>query len=291
MVSIIINPVSGGATPGQAASRARLAQSVLDSHGQPGEVLLTERRGHAGELAERAVARGDRLIVAWGGDGTMNEVASCLVSRRAVLGIVPSGSGNGLARELGVPTAPAAALHAALSRAPRRIDAGQLGGRWFFSVAGIGFDAHVARVFDEGGAPARGLRGYVRVTARELPRYACAAYRIDGSEPRTAFLVTLANAAQFGNGVRIAPAARIDDGVLDMVVAEERSRFRTILNIPRLLSGRIAGASGVSIARVTDVVIESDTVMHFHVDGEPCEGGTRLEAHVVPGALLVAARA
>jgi diacylglycerol kinase family enzyme len=129
------------------------------------------------------------------------------------------------------------------------------------------------------------------VTARELPRYQSSTYRIDGTEPRAAFLVTFANAAQFGNGVRIAPGARIDDGWLDLVVAEERSRLRTVLNVPRLLAGRIGAAPGVSITRVTEAVIESDTPMLFHVDGEPCEGGTRLEARVVSGALLVAARA
>lgn len=290
MVSIIINPVSGGATPGQATVRAQLAQSVLESHGQPGEVRLTEGRGHAAALAREAVARGDRLVVAWGGDGTMNEVASALASQRTVLGLVPSGSGNGLARALGVPLAPTAALHAALSCAPRRIDAGQLGGRWFFSVAGIGFDAHVARLFDTDGAHARGLRGYVRITAGELRRYRSAAYALDGASPRTAFLITFANSGQFGNGVRIAPAARIDDGLLDLVVAEERSRLRTILTVPRLLAGRITGAAGVSIRRVTEAVVESDTPMSFHVDGEPCDGGTRLEARVVPGALLIAAR-
>lgn len=291
MVSIIINPVSGGATPGEAAARARLAQSILDAHGERGDVLLTTGRGHATALAEAAAARGDRLVVAWGGDGTMNEVASVLVTRRTVLGLVPSGSGNGLARELHVPRAPTAALHAALSRAPRQIDAGQLGGRWFFSVAGIGFDAHIAKLFDASVSTGRGLRGYVRLTARELPRYRCAAYAIDGGAPQPAFLVTLANSAQFGNGVRIAPAARPDDGFLDLVVAGERSRARTLLNIPRLLAGRIDRAPGVSTRRITDAVIESEHAMDFHVDGEPCVGGTRLEARVVPGALRIAARA
>lgn len=290
MVSIIINPVSGGATPEKARLRMHLATAVLDAHGERGEVVHSTSRGHAAVLAATASARGDRLVIAWGGDGTMNEVASALVGRRTVLGLVPAGSGNGLARELGLPAAPSDALHLALSHAPRRIDAGQLGGRWFFSVAGIGFDAHVATAFDADAGHLRGLRGYVRLTARELRRYRCGHYVVDGAPPRQAFLITFANAAQFGNGVRIAPGARLDDGLLDLVVAEERSRVRTLLNIPRLLTGRIARAPGVSIRQVTTTVIESETPMAFHVDGEPCAGGTRLEARVVPGALLVAAR-
>lgn len=290
MVSIIINPVSGGATLDQARLRAQLAASMLEAHGEPGDVTLTTSRGHARDLAAAAAARGARLVVAWGGDGTMNEVASSLVGQRSVLGLVPAGSGNGLARELGLPGAPTDALRLALSCAPRRIDAGQLGGRWFFSVAGIGFDAHVARAFDADAGHARGLRGYVHLTVRELWRYQCGRYAIDSAPPTSAFLITFANSAQFGNGVRIAPGARIDDGCLDLVVAEERSRRQTVLNIPRLLSGRIGGAAGVSIRRVTSAVVESERPMDFHVDGEPCAGGTRLEARVVPGALLVAAR-
>jgi diacylglycerol kinase (ATP) len=289
MVSIIINPISGGATPAAARRRAQLAQSQLALGREQVEVSITERRGHAYEIATVAAQRGDRLVIAWGGDGTINEVASALVGSTTALGIVPAGSGNGLARELGVPRRVDAAIDYALTAPGKQVDAGTLGGRWFFSVAGIGFDAHVADAFDRDTGRRRGLSTYVRVTARELWRYRCGQYLIDGNAAVTALLITFANSAQFGNGVRIAPSARIDDGVLDMVVFEERSRRATLWGLPRLFTGGVGRIGGVSIRQVTSVSVESTVPMAFHVDGEPVQGGTRLEARIHPAVLRVAA--
>ncbi len=287
MVSIIINPVSGGGTLATAKSRANLAAATLDAQGERGEVHLTEHRGHAHALAASAVRRGDRRVVAWGGDGTVNEVASAVVGTGTVLGVVPAGSGNGLARELRLPTSPDLALAHALSSPAQLIDAGTLGERWFFSIAGIGFDAHVAAAFDRDGGR-RGLAGYIRITARELWRYECLEYRIDGAPPLRALLLTFANTTQFGNGARIAPSARIDDGLLDLVTFEERSRFLTVWGLPSLFTGNAERVPGVSIRKVTASVVESSTPMLFHVDGEPVQGETRLDARIHAGVLKVA---
>jgi diacylglycerol kinase (ATP) len=288
MVTIIINPVSGGATLATARQRAHTSSAQIVAGGEAGEVFLTERRGHGRDLAQAAVRRGDRLVIAWGGDGTVNEVASALVGTGTTLGIVPAGSGNGLARELRVPNAPPAAIAYALSTAPRQLDAGQLGGRWFFSVAGIGFDAHVAQAFDRDTRGRRGFSTYVRITARELWRYRPGRFQINGAAAVAALLVTFANSAQFGNGARIAPRAQIDDGLLDMVVFEERSRLATLCRLPALFTGGVERVPGVSIRQVTEAVVESDAPMVFHVDGEPVQGATRLEARVHPGVLRVA---
>jgi len=289
VTSILINPVSGGATASVVRARVEQARVALRAHGEEGAVIVTERRGHATELAADAVSRGERRVVSWGGDGTMNEVASALAGTETVLGLIPSGSGNGLARELGIPREAQAALEVALRAEPRRIDAGQLDGRWFFSIAGIGFDAQVAASFDRAASRRRGFGTYARITARELLTYRAATYRVGGGPSREVFLITLANSAQFGNGMRIAPGARVDDGVLDLVVFEERSRVGTILNLPRLVTGTVERARGVTIRQVTETVIESDRPMAYHVDGEPRSGGCRLDARVKPGALLVAA--
>jgi len=289
MVSIIINPISGGATIAEGQRRARLAAAALETVGQRGDVFLTERRGHGHELAHAARRRGDRVVIAWGGDGTVNEIASALVDSGATLGIVPSGSGNGLARELHLPADPRRALATALTGPARRVDAGELGGRLFFSVAGIGFDAHVAAAFDREAGPRRGFSSYVRLTTRELWRYRCAQYRVDGGDPVSALLLTFANSAQFGNGARIAPAAQIDDGLLDLVVFEERSRLTTVRHLPKLFTGGVERVRGVTIRKLREAIVESELPMTFHVDGEPVEGGRRLEARVRPGALNVAA--
>ena len=160
----------------------------------------------------------------------------------------------------------------------------------FFSVAGVGFDAHVAACFDRDLGGSRGLSGYARITAREFFIYKARDFRISGDvacAPRRAMLVTLANSAQFGNGARVAPSARVDDGRLDLVVFEESSRFATVLAVPRLFTGGAGKLRRVAINQFERIVIESDVPMIFHVDGEPIQGGTRLEARIHPRALLV----
>ena len=291
-ITVIINPIAGGASAGEARDRAQLASAVLASRGEDAEVLVTQRRGQARELAEAAVRRGARIVLAWGGDGTVNEVASALMLKEIPLGIVPSGSGNGLARALGIPTRPDRAIAHALASRPRDIDAGELGSRTFFNVAGIGLDAHVAACFDRDDGGRRGLGTYLRIAARELLTYRPRNYRINRNGDHLAvpaLLIALANSPQFGNGARIAPGARVDDGRLDVVVVEERSRVATLCAVPRLFTGGIARVRGISIRQVERAVVECDSPMTFHVDGEPVQGGTRLEARVLPGALRVCA--
>ena len=288
---IIINPISGGASPRAARARAQLALAVVDAHGDPVEVLLTEAVGHARELAKSAVRRGARLVLAWGGDGTINEVASALAFDEVPLGIVPAGSGNGLARELGVHPRAERAIADALQAVPRPMDLGEIDGHLFANMAGIGFDAHIASRFAT--ATRRGFVGYAGITARALTSYVPQHYRVTIGDVETAHravLVTIANSAQFGNNARIAPGARVDDGELDLVVFEERSRIATLCQMPRLFNGTVARVRGCTIRRIREVTIESDAPMAYHVDGEPVAGGTRLRARVHPGALMVAVR-
>lgn len=288
MVAVIINPVSGGATLEQARRRADLAARVIAAAGEAAEVFVTEGRGHARDLAAAAVQRGARLVCAWGGDGTINEVASSLLYMPAALAVIPSGSGNGLARELRVSRRPERAIAEALGAPAQAIDVGEFGGRRFVSVAGVGFDAHVAACFDRDKG-ARGFTTYVRIAARELWTYQPCTYRL-GTAARRALIITIANAPQFGNGARIAPQAIMDDGLLDLVVVEARSKIGTIWGLPRLFTGGINRLRGVTSGRIERATIESDQPMWFHVDGEPVQGGTRLEARVLPAALKIAVR-
>lgn len=290
-VAIIINPISGGARRDAARARAQVALAVVDQHGDPAEVFVTEGVGHARELAKAAVGRGARLVMAWGGDGTINEIASALAFDEVPLGIIPAGSGNGLARELGVDPRPERAIANALAAESRPMDLGEIDGRLFANIAGIGFDAHVASRFAV--ATRRGFLGYAGITARALTSYVPSTYRItsdDQSREARAVLVTIANSAQFGNGALIAPGAKVDDGVLDLVVMEERSRVATVCQVPRLFNGTVRRIRGCTIRQVRRVTIEADHPMTFHVDGEPVSGGSRLVVRVHPGALRVAVR-
>jgi YegS/Rv2252/BmrU family lipid kinase len=290
-MTVIINPVSGtGARPGEARRRWELASSRLRARSLAPDVQLTEGPGHARALAAAARDAGAAVVVAWGGDGTVNEVASALVGTSTALGIVPSGSGNGLARELKLPRDPAAALDVALDGAERVVDAGELDGRIFVNIAGVGLDARIARRFADCGTRRRGLRLYVESTLRELTTFRAddLVLSCDGVESSVKPLIlALANARQYGNGAIIAPDAKLDDGHLDLVVVQDRTWPATLRQIPKLFSGRIGAAPGVQITPVTELTLTSNVPLVYHVDGEPCCGGTSIRARVLPGALRV----
>ena len=292
-VAVIINPVSGTAGTGDSgADRRALAVRLLRDAGIEAEVDVSERPGHAYELARAASVRQVPLICAWGGDGTINEVGRAVAFGPGSLGIIPAGSGNGLARELGIPSDPAAALLCAIRSADRPIDAGEIGGRLFFNVAGIGLDAHIASRFPVHSAGTRGKLRYVLLTAGQVLTYRAAEYRIDagGRTIRMRLLAAVfANSRQFGNGAIVAPLARLDDGALDLVAIEPRSWFADIGRMRRLFNGTLHRASGVTSVTVREAEVVGEVPMPFHVDGEPVQGGERLLVRVHPNALRVRA--
>jgi diacylglycerol kinase (ATP) len=290
-VIVIVNPISGtGRRSGAGRARAEEAVAALAACGLTSEVFVTERRRHAHELAAAARARGARTIFVWGGDGTVNEVASALTYSDTVLGIIPAGSGNGLARELGIPREPMRAVAASLAGRERVIDAGELGGHLFFNIAGFGLDARVAHRFSADGGTRRGLREYLRLAGRELMAYTpyeCTV-QVDGvATPTRALLVAVANARQYGNGALVAPRARLDDGRLDVVVIGHRSPWVALAQAPMLFVGQLARVPGVRMTPVTHVEIRAAGTMLYHVDGETHTADACLEGRVRPGALRV----
>jgi diacylglycerol kinase (ATP) len=290
-IVVIINPISGtGGRPDVARQRVEQAHTLIDRSGLRGEVLVTEYAGHARDLARAAVIQGVPLVAAWGGDGTINEVASQLVFTGATLAILPSGSGNGLARELKIPFDGAGAFDVAFNGRDRIIDAGELDGHLFFNVAGIGLDARVAHRFAVDGLLRRGLRRYMEITASEMCAFRPDEHTViaDGEALRQrTLLIAIANARQYGNGVLIAPQARVDDGRLDLVMVRHRSLFTAMLQMPWLFAGQIGRLPGVSVRTATDIEVTSAHPVVYHVDGEPFVGGASLRARVRPGALRV----
>ncbi len=233
------------------------------------------------------------LVIAWGGDGTINEVASELVGTGTSLGIVRAGSGNGLARELGIPAHPDDALDIALAGRDRDIDAGQIEGRRFFNVAGIGFDAAMAADFNRLGGDRRGPLRYAGVVARALFGYRAGHYSIeaDGQRLETdALLVAIANLSQYGSNAVIAPGARPDDGLFDVMVVGARGVMGRIGLVASAFNRTIDRASGVTRLPTTRVVVRAEQPIPFHVDGEPHQGGTTVEAHIIPAAIRVRVR-
>jgi diacylglycerol kinase (ATP) len=290
-IAIIINPISGtGGRPEVARRRAEIATAIVEARRLDAEILVTERAGHARDLTAGALARGARLVAAWGGDGTANEVASVLAFTDTTFAIIPSGSGNGLAREMHIPMEPRDAFRVALDGTDRIMDAGELDGRLFFNVAGIGLDARVAHRFAADGLVRRGFLRYLEITAQELFTYDPDEHTVvvDGDVQRTrALVVAIANSRQYGNGAIIAPDALVDDGLLDVVVIEHRSLIATLLQVPRVFTGKIGQVPGVTIRKGAIVEITSAHPVTYHVDGEPFVGSAAIRARVRPHALRV----
>lgn len=296
-IFIIINPVSGPKRRGTGAERVELATRALEQLHVQGEIRLTERAGHAHELALEAATAGADLVIGWGGDGTINEVARALVQRDEsgaavpALGIIPGGSGNGLARELKIPFDPARAIEHALRSQARHIDVGELGEHLFFNVAGIGLDAHVAALVTTR-VRHRGFIPYFSATAGDLIRYRPLDYTIEvGGETKrvTALLVAFANSKQWGFGAQIAPRSSLHDGLLDLVIVQDRGFLGNTARVPALFLGRADRAPGVDTRRVREATIRSRQPMLFHVDGEAKQASDTLIARVHPRALRLRA--
>lgn len=287
----IINPISGaGADRTVAGRRIALVHSEAERRGLRAAIHVTERAGHARDLAAASAAAGADLVIVWGGDGTLNEAGTGLLGSDTALGLVPAGSGNGLAGALGVPRHPRAALAVALDGRTRTIDAGMMAGRAFFNIAGIGFDARVAKHFNLRAAGSRGAWPYIVLGVREGCRYRAAHYRVqlDGApRPVRALLIAFANGREYGMGARIAPGAELNDGLLDATVVDERSVLARFWHARHLMTGTAHLAPGVFTARVTSASVEADGPMEFHVDGEPGVADGRIDVRILPGALKV----
>ena len=287
----IVNPVSGaGMDPQVATRRVTMIQESLAQHQLAATTHVTERSGHARELAQRAVADHADLVIAWGGDGTVNEVGTSLAGTSTVLGVVPAGSGNGLAGGLGIPKDPRAALSRVIAGNTRKVDVGLLNDLPFFNVAGIGFDAHIARLFNERPRGRRGRWPYVVISISEGVRYVGQHYRItlDGQlHLCRALLIAFANGQEYGMGMQIAPGAKLDDGLLEACVVEDRSVLARFRDARHLALGSVHRAPKMLVQAVRTATIEGEGEMPFHLDGEPGVARDRLTISVWPGALKV----
>jgi len=291
-IAVIINPISGtGGRIDVGRARAAYAADLIASQGgDPSLVFLTERPGHARELAKAAMSHGVDTVVAWGGDGTMNEVASALVFTKTAIAMVPSGSGNGLARELKIPFNPAAAFEVACRGREIIIDAGVIDGRFFFNIAGIGLDARVAHRFAVDGLVRRGFFRYLELTIGELRGYVPDQLTVTtaaSSITKPVLLVAIANGRQYGNGAIIAPAARLDDGQLDVVIVAHRTTLRACLELPLVFMGRAGNIGGVTMESAESVEVTAPHPVLYHLDGEPIAGTLSIRAQARPQALRV----
>jgi YegS/Rv2252/BmrU family lipid kinase len=293
-VAAIINPISGaGADTDAAARRIAILREQLERRGLRASIALTTHGGHARELAAAAARDGADLAIVWGGDGTVNEAGTALLGTETALGLVPAGSGNGLAAALGAPHDPAAAIALALDGRRRKIDAGTIAGRPFFNIAGIGVDARIARRFNARGKGARGPGPYFVIGISEGCRYRAQEYEVelDGDRLKMrALLIAFANGREYGTGAKLCAAACLDDGLLDAVVVEDRSVIARFWHARLLASGTPGRAPRVTTRTVRHARIRSNAPMEYHVDGEIGQTDDEIEVTVKPGALWIRGR-
>jgi YegS/Rv2252/BmrU family lipid kinase len=286
-VRAILNPRAG------LASRRALAALEAARGTWPGlEVLVTTKAGDARDWAREAAETGHDLVLAAGGDGTANEAAWGLLGSPTALGVVPVGSGNGLARALGLPLDPSRAVPALAQCVPRAMDVGMVNGRPFLNVAGAGFDAAVGAAFHDHGQRGgrRGVLGYVRIGLGMVSRYRPEVWRLEAGATQyqgRAWIVAILNGRQYGGGAVMAPGARLDDGLLEVVIIEDAPRLELLLNAPRVFLGAIEGFRCYRRFSVPQLVLRGEGPILYYRDGEPEAGAPQLEVRLLPRALRV----
>lgn len=285
-IYVIINPISG--TGSKESIPTQIAQRVNQHHTEL-QFFLTGYPGHACEIAQKAVADNAQCVIAVGGDGTVNEVARGLIQSRTALGIIPFGSGNGLARDLHIPLNPDKAIEVATgNNFIREIDYGMANDHVFFCTCGMGFDANVSENFSK--EKVRGPLMYIKNVIGTYIDYKPERYDIiypEGHISEDALLVTCANATQYGNNAVIAPHANLNDGLLNIAILKPFG----ILDIPQttiqLFSRNMDRSKYLTEVITSQALIRRRTEGWIHLDGDPVYEKADISIKVVPKGLKV----
>ena len=283
-IAFIINPNSGN---DKKTDRVKLIRRLVNNT-YDSEIILWENVEDCDAIFRRVISEDFDVAVAVGGDGTVSQLATALCGTKVTLGIIPFGSGNGLARHLGIPMNPSKSMQLIENGQVQKIDRGKINNQSFFCTAGVGFDARIGKLFAE--STNRGFWTYVKITLREFKNLKDEMYTIviDGKEiKRNAFLICIANAGQYGNNAWIAPKAKVNDGILHLsilgpfrwynIVGIAIKMFRKKLNTSRFMES--FNGQKITITRKLEGAI--------HYDGEPGIMGVELAATIESGALNV----
>ena len=275
-ILFLINPISGTRHKNHLPG---MIKELTDTAIFDVEVIITKYKGEATEIVRQKLIDNFRYFVAVGGDGTVNEIAKALINTRGIIGIIPVGSGNGLARHLQIPMQPEKAIKLLNNLKYQAIDYGLINNTPFFCTCGVGFDALIGEKFAQ--CKGRGLTNYVKTTILEYFNYKPEMYQITIDNERTinrkAFLITFANGSQYGNNAFIAPHADIADGKLDMCILAPFKLYKAPGIGIRLFAKNIDRSSHMQSERASNILLEraSEGVVHF--DGEPCRMGKTLQ--------------
>lgn len=284
-ITFIVNPISG--TQGKKNITQKI-RTYIDRGIYDFEIVPTQHAGHATEIAAACASDGVDIVVAVGGDGTINETARSLIHTSTTLGIIPCGSGNGLARHLQIPLDTKKAIETINNCTTECIDYGKINGIPYFCTCGVGFDAFISMKFAQAGK--RGLATYMENTLREGLRYEPETYDIeneDGTARHKAFLITCANASQYGNNFYIAPKASLCDGLMDVIIMEPF----TVLDAPaisfQMFNGTLDQNSKIKTIKCKKLKIHRSKPGVIHFDGDPIMAEADLQVEIIEKGLNV----
>jgi len=287
-IRFIVNPLSC-----HGADIEKYIATIHSSFSQKGvnfDIQVTEARGHGTVIAKKSVAEDYDLVVAVGGDGTVNEVGKGLINTDVVLGIIPIGSANGIARGLNIPLKAELACETLFSGEVRQIDIGRMNNEYFLGVAGTGIDALIAQEFSRRRI-FRGFLSYCLVFAQKFFSYKPdeVTVRIDSDYQRklSPLVIAIANLKEYGYGAVIAPDADVYDSLLDISIIEHLNIFELIYHLPKLFNGDIKRVPKVESHRGNLIEIVGVNSLAVHIDGEGFSGGTKLRFTILPKALKV----
>lgn len=277
----VINPISG--------RKSKEALPAIIAHyfdNETYKIVWTDKAGHAPELVKKGIEDGFTHFIAVGGDGTVNEVAKTLVGTNLAMGIIPFGSGNGLARHNKIFMDLRRALIIAKQAKTKKIDTCLLNGVPFINMAGVGFDAHIGELFAK--SKGRGFQTYITTTITEYKNYVPNAYKVyaDGKQiALDAFLISFANSSQYGNNAFIAPKADIADGMIDVCILKPFPKWKIAEIAYRLFAKNIDKSEYVETFKAKTIKVERASEGVLHVDGEPFLSGKSLEVSILPKSL------
>ncbi|MFD2554078.1 diacylglycerol/lipid kinase family protein [Sphingobacterium tabacisoli] len=284
-ILFVINPISGGKK--KTAFNKKVLE-VLDLKRFNPTFQQTTKPNHAYELGKKAIEEKYDAVIAVGGDGTINELGSALIGSGVPLGIIPEGSGNGLALYLGIPMNETAAIRRLNRFETVDVDCGTINDKPFFNIAGLGFDASVSDRFANDSI--RGPIGYLRSVINVLGKYKPCHYTltIDGKKyEREAFMISVANSPQYGNNAYIAPNASVSDGVLDVCIVHKFPLYILPMMVYHLFNRSADQSEYVEIIPGRNILIERDDTGPVHVDGEPLALTGNLKIEVKPSSLKI----
>jgi diacylglycerol kinase (ATP) len=284
-ILFIINPISGGKDKIKIPD---IIDANLDRSKFNANYRFTSYPGHAAEIVEETVGMNFDVIVAVGGDGTINEVGAKVMLQHKVLGIIPYGSGNGLARFLKIPMNARKAIEVINHYQVSKIDTAVFNDKVYFNMAGMGFDAHISSIFAKD--KKRGFSGYLKTGLKEMINYKPETYRIivDGkSYTRKAFVVSVANSSQYGNNAHISPLASVSDGLLDVCIVKNIPLYKIPALAYFMLSAKTHQTEMVEIITGKHIQIFREQEAAIHIDGEPFLMGTEINISIQPLSLQV----